>query len=169
MSGSSSTVQWVKSISDNAGILLRRTKRIGKPLYMRLHDLFDSYGREPFQVQCFADAWPLKVVTDIGHIIIPEPLDGWYFRGFEAHVNTASTSGKPTFMAHNYTSGNDMLITPLTVDAGAINSLTASVPVVIDTSNAQVTAGDRIRFDCTDKGTGTLGLMLIPIFSIKSP
>ena len=44
MSGGSSTVQWVNTIHEAAGVLVRKAKQIGQPVFIRISDLFAQHG-----------------------------------------------------------------------------------------------------------------------------
>lgn len=84
-----------------------------------------------------------------------------------AAVTSASSSGPVTVQIRRLRAGvsADMLSTPLTIDAGETDTLTAAVPVVINTSNDDVQTGDIIFFDVDTAGTDVLGLIVSFTFS----
>jgi hypothetical protein len=93
---------------------------------------------------------------------IPALFNGWNLSGVAMCVDTASSSGIPTFQLRRKRSGSDvdMLSTALTVDASETDSSTAATPAVIDTNNDDVNTADRIYFDCDVAGTGTKGVLI---------
>jgi len=95
-----------------------------------------------------------------GHLYwtVPNDLDGYLLVDADAAVNTASSSGTPTFQIHNLTDTNDMLSTRITIDVNEKNSYSATAQPVIDQAKDDVAAGDILRFDCDVTGTGTKGL-----------
>lgn len=91
-------------------------------------------------------------------LTIPASGDGLSLGLVELGITvTASSSGKPTVQLHNITTGQDMLLTKVSVDVGEFSSETAATPVVIDPDNQKVSGGDRIRVDQDIAGTGTVG------------
>lgn len=70
-----------------------------------------------------------------------------------AYVDTASSSGSPTFQIYNVTDARDLLTTLLTIDATEKTSLTAAAEYAFGTgTQATVTPGDQIRIDCDVNG-----------------
>jgi hypothetical protein len=105
---------------------------------------------------------------------IPATLNGMNLVMCSAAITTTSSSGNPTFMiargrqssptsAHSYV---DMLSTPITIDATEYDSKDATTPVVINTSNDDVTMGDLIRIDIDGIGTGSAGLIITTTFQL---
>jgi len=101
----------------------------------------------------------ISVQNGIGgiNLTIPTHMDGWILTGVSASLNTASTSGIPTFQIRNVTAAVDMLSTKLTIDANEKTSETAATAAVINTANDDVSAGDQLRIDCDVAGTGAKG------------
>lgn len=75
----------------------------------------------------------------------------FYVRAFVSVVGSATL----TVQLRNITQAQDMLSTPLTIDAGEFSSLTAATPAVINTANAQVADGDLIAIDVDTNGGGS--------------
>lgn len=73
-----------------------------------------------------------------------------------ASVNTASSSGKPTFDLKQ--GGSSVFSTTLTIDVSALTSVGASVPAVISTSS--LTDDASMTIDINGAGTGTKGAKL---------
>lgn len=96
---------------------------------------------------------------------ISDDMNGLRLVDADAMVTTVSSSGTPTVQLHNKTAGVDMLSTRITIDANEFTSYTAATPPVIDTANAGVSTGDRIRVDIDVAGTGTKGLIVFVAFA----
>lgn len=88
---------------------------------------------------------------------VPAEINGYNLVDVDMSVDTASSSGIPTFQLRRKRAGADvdMLSTSITVDATETDSSTAAVPRVINTTNDDVATADRIYFDCDVAGTGT--------------
>jgi hypothetical protein len=95
------------------------------------------------------------------YFTVPSTLNEYVITGVAACVYTASSSGTPTIQIHNLTDTVDVLSTPITIDATELTSYTAAAAAVINTSNDDLTTGDRLRIDCDVAGTGTKGLVVI--------
>ena len=54
---------------------------------------------------------------------------------------------------YNQTDGVDMLSTPLTIDAGEVDTSSAVTPAVINVSNKIVSTADVLRFDIDQIGS----------------
>lgn len=109
-------------------------------------------------------------VLDKAYIRIPSSYNGMNLVGVSASVGTgaagSSSSGTPTFTVKNVTTGNQMLSTSLTVDAGEYTSATAAVPAVINTANDGVTTDDLIEVAVTTSGTGVTYAVVTLQFSL---
>ena len=99
------------------------------------------------------------------NFFIGEHLDGFNLIDAQACVNTASTSGTPTFQIHNVTDSADMLSTAITIDASDKTSYTASAASAVDDTKDDVAKGDELRFDCDVKGSSTAGAVIIMRFA----
>ena len=67
---------------------------------------------------------------------------------------TASTSGTLTVQVYNVTDSVDMFTTSITIDENETDSSTAATGPAVDTSNDEVTVGDRLRVDIDVAGNG---------------
>lgn len=115
-------------------------------------------GKAQYEIKLVSDTVAVIVAEGIFQFKIPWDLGGASLIKVEAYVTTVSSSGKPTLQIRNTTTGHDMLTTPLSIDASEFSSLTASVPPVIDVSNAIVKVDDFIYIDVDIAGTGAKGL-----------
>ena len=110
-------------------------------------------------IKVLPDAIPTYVGNGIAAITIPAALNGLYLSAtagnLGAHVYTAGVTGTTDVMLHNLTSGNDMLTTVITIDAGETDSSTAATAPVVDSDNSQVSTANVIRFDIDAISTGT--------------
>ena len=89
---------------------------------------------------------------------VPQEFNNYTIINVAACVYTVSSSGTPTIQIHNLTDAVDILSTPITIDINEYNSYIAAIPPVINTANAVLATGDRIRIDVDVSGTGTKGL-----------
>lgn len=128
------TIGDISALTDTAGLLA--------PAYERQIVLIDS-------------ATLLATGDSQGSYMIPTSLNGWYLIGVSAGVDTASSSGLPTFQIRK--NATDLLSTLLTIDATELTSYTATTAAVIIEANSQVATGDVIYVDCDVAGTGTKG------------
>lgn len=77
----------------------------------------------------------------------------------KAVVDTASTSGTPTFAIRK--NSTDMLSTNITIDINENSSETAATPPVIKSDGSEIAVKDDvIRCDCDVAGTGTTGAIV---------
>lgn len=96
------------------------------------------------------------------YFIVDNILDGMDLFYVRAIVDTASSSGDPTFQIRNVTNSNaDMLSTRVTIDATETDSKDDANAFAIDTTKANVANGDKIAIDGDVSGTGTKGLYII--------
>lgn len=103
------------------------------------------------------------------YFTVPDSFNGMNLIDADAAVYTVSSSGTPTVQINNldYAGGaQDMLSTPITIDASEYNSYTATAPPVINTSYDDVATGNRLRIDVDVAGTGTTGLDVILTFQL---
>ena len=77
---------------------------------------------------------------------------------------TVGTGSTTTVQLHNLTDGQDMLSTPITIDASEKDSSTAATPSVVGAYGGVSTA-DVIRIDVDVVATGTLGLEVRMVFN----
>jgi hypothetical protein len=81
-----------------------------------------------------------------------------------AFVSTVGTTAT-TIQLRNVTTGNDMLTTPITIDASKNTSYESLTQPVIDYVNFQVSVAHLIAVDIDAVGTGAMGLGVIMAFS----
>lgn len=93
---------------------------------------------------------------------IPVEMNGMVLYAVGAGVSNPSSSGPVTVNIRRVRAGVgvDMLSTPITIEAGEYDSVTAAVPAVINTSNDDVLTGDMLHFDVDTAGSGVLGLVV---------
>jgi len=115
-------------------------------------------------VKCVADTIGPSVGNGITHVTIPSTLDGKNLSSAQAHVYTAGTGSLTTVQLHNLTDGQDMLSTPITIDASEKDSSTAATPSVTG-SYTGVSTADVIRIDVDVVATSTLGLEVRMVFN----
>ena len=110
--------------------------------------LAGSYaGTKSVLVQVFADATDVATGDGAAHLFIPGSVDGMNLVGVHAYVETAGTTGTTDIQIHNETDAVDMLSTKITIDSTETSSRTAATAPVINGSNDDVSAGDKIRID----------------------
>ena len=115
-------------------------------------------------IKCVADTIGPSVGNGITHVTIPSTLDGKNLSSAQAHVYTVGTGSTTTIQLHNLTDGQDMLSTPITIDASEKDSSTAATPSVVG-SYAGVSTADVIRIDVDVVATNTLGLEIRMVFN----
>lgn len=99
------------------------------------------------QFQLFAGSQDVTVGDGRAYFKVPSGYDGHNLSAITASVVTAGTTGTTDIQIHNVTDAVDMLSTKLTIDSGETDSENAATPVVIDTANDDISAGDIIRVD----------------------
>ena len=123
-----------------------------------------AFTERTFVIKCVADTIGPSVGNGITHVTIPSTLDGKNLSSAQAHVYTAGTGSTTTVQLHNLTDGQDMLSTPITIDASEKDSSTAATPSVTG-SYTGVSTADVIRIDVDVVATNTLGLEVRMVFS----
>ena len=111
----------------------------------------------------------LTLGNDKAFIHIPEDMAGMNLVAVHARVITAGGSGLATFQIRNVTSGQDMLSTLLTIDAGETGSDTAATPAVIDTSEDDVAENDLLTLDIDTVPNSPPALGLIVTLTFRKP
>lgn len=94
---------------------------------------------------------------------IPPDLDGSHLIFVRGFLGTVS-GGDIVMMVSNNTQGVDMLVDPVTIEAGDDSSRFAATQPDIDEDNNEVAEGDHIWIDVDQVGDGAergLGIMLI--------
>jgi hypothetical protein len=118
------------------------------------------YGAVDIIFPVIPEAEALTVADGLRHFRIPASLAGFNLTGAVADVQSASTSGLPSFQINNtnHSGGaRDMLSTNITIDENKTDSKDATTPVVIDPTKRDVEEANILRFDCDVAGTGTEG------------
>ena len=123
-----------------------------------------AFTERTLVIKCVADTIGPTVGNGITHVTIPSTLNGKNLSSAQAHVYTAGTGSTTTVQLHNLTDGQDMLSTPITIDASEKDSSTAATPSVIG-SYAGVSTADVIRIDVDVVATNTLGLEVRMVFN----
>jgi len=123
-----------------------------------------AFTERTLVVKCVADTIGPSVGNGITHVTIPSTLDGKSLQSAQAHVYTVGTGSTTTVQLHNLTDGQDMLSTPITIDASEKDSSTAATPSVTGAYNGVSTA-DVIRIDVDVVATNTLGLEVRMVFN----
>jgi len=90
---------------------------------------------------------------------VPQSLDTYAITDVDFWVTTASTSGAPEFSLYNVTDSVTILSTNVTIDQNETTSYTAATPAVV--ASGTLAAGDFIRFDLENAGTGAKGAGVI--------
>lgn len=110
---------------------------------------------------------PGAAITSPGNskafIRIPIDLNGMSLIAAGASCSAPASAGVTTIQYRRVRAGSadvDMLSTPLTLDTGEIDTITAAVPAVINAANDLVQTGDQIHFDIDSVGTGALGIFV---------
>ena len=112
-------------------------------------------------MKCIPDDIPTYVGDGIARTVVPTALNLLNLFAINAHIFTVGSGGsKVTVQLHNETSVLDVLSTPVTIDVGESDSITAAVPPVINSSGTtnRVSEGDVLRIDVDAVSTGAKGL-----------
>ena len=123
-----------------------------------------AFTERTLVVKCVADTIGPSVGNGITHVTIPSTHDVKSLQSAQAHVYTVGTGSTTTVQLHNLTDGQDMLSTPITIDASEKDSSTAATPSVTGAYNGVSTA-DVIRIDVDVVATNTLGLEVRMVFN----
>lgn len=101
----------------------------------------------------------ITVADGKAYFRVPAWMNGYDIVGMEGSLDTASSSGVPTFQLRRKRSGSDVdvLSTKFTIDASETDSSSAATPAVINASNDDLATGDRVYLDCDVAGTGAKG------------
>ena len=129
-----------------------------------LFNKLTAFSERTLVVKCVADTIGPSTGNGITHVTIPSTLNGKNLSSAQAHVYTAGTGSLTTVQLHNLTDGQDMLSTPITIDASEKDSSTAATPSVTGSYNGVSTA-DVIRIDVDVVATNTLGLEIRMVFN----
>lgn len=131
--------------------------------------LAGSYaGTKPLGLLLFASASNVTTGDKRACVRVPQSYNGMNLVSVGADVSTTSSSGTPTVQISRGRQSSptsapsfvDMLSTAITIDASEYDSIDATTPAVINSSNDDVLHGDVICADVDVAGTGTKGLMV---------
>lgn len=108
-----------------------------------------DYGKRVVGVQVFDSATNTATGDGKAFFRVPSVMNGWNLVGVALQVYTAGTTGTTDVQIRRTRSGSsvDMLSTKVTVDSAETDSSTAATAAVINTSNDDVSTGDRIAID----------------------
>ena len=123
-----------------------------------------AFTERTLVIKCVADTIGPSVGNGITHVTIPSTLNGKNLQSAQAHVYTVGTGSTTTVQLHNLTDGQDMLSTPITIDASEKDSSTAATPSVVG-NYSSVSTADVIRIDVDAVATNTLGLEVRMVFN----
>ena len=115
-------------------------------------------GGAMYEIKLCADNQAVVGGDGLFKFAIPHDVHSASLVFVRAYVTAVSTSGKPTVMIRNATTGHNMLSTPVTIDVSEKNSRTAAIPPVIDPSYHRVSADDEIWINVVAAGSGARGL-----------
>lgn len=110
------------------------------------------------------DATALAVAEGVFGLTLPARFVGLSLRAITATLTTASSVGAPSLGVRR-NAATEVLSTNVTIDAGALSSVTAAVAAVINAANATVAALDTWWIDCDVAGTGALGAFVELVFA----
>jgi hypothetical protein len=133
----------------------------------RLRRLERKPPQAQYEIKVFGDTQALAAGDGVFIWPVPTDVGGMHLSGAEAGVSTVSSSGDITVQIRNITGVVDMLLDPITIEAGDFNSSGAAVQPATDSDtpeNALVARGDRIAIDVDAAGTGAMGLAVILTF-----
>lgn len=116
------------------------------------------FGDALFEIKVFEDDEIVTAGDGKFKFAIPEDLDQAIFSKAEAWVTGASSSGVVQVSLLNNSGSGDLLLDPLEIDPGELNSKDATNPHVVDEANAVVSWGDEIWVNVDSAGTDALGL-----------
>ena len=108
-----------------------------------------EYGRRIQTVPVLGTLEQCSVGDGAGGIAfrIPAELNGWNLVAVGFGVTTAGTTGNFDIQIRNATKAVDMLTTKMRVETGETDTITSAQPGTINTSNDDVSTGDKIFFD----------------------
>jgi len=108
-----------------------------------------GYFRKPTVVQIPAFGAATDTATGDGKAMfeVPEELAGMNITAVGAYVFTAGTTNSTTVQIRNVTQTADILSTLISIDTTEVSSRTAATPAVINTSEDDLTLGDRLAID----------------------
>lgn len=119
-----------------------------------------------------AVSYDIKIVGDDATFVVGDNTFIWMIEadvggkrltGVEAFVSTPGSTDT-VIQVRNRTTGNDMLLVPITIDAGDETTCDADVPAEIDPDEALVSHCDLLAIDIDDAGSGAMGLGVIVQF-----
>lgn len=98
-------------------------------------------------IPCFGPATNTATGDGKAMFEVPEELAGMNIAAVGAYVYTAGTTGTTDIQIRNVTQTADTLSTKITIDSTEVSSRTAAAPAVINTSEDDLTLGDRLAID----------------------
>jgi hypothetical protein len=123
-----------------------------------LDTLVDEMNQETVYLQVVTDE--VEVADGVMYFTVPPELDGKEIISADACVYVASSDGSSTFTIYNITQAHEILSTAITLGEGDYNTF-SSGSGVINTSNDELSVGDRIRIDVDSVGADLEGLDIV--------
>lgn len=124
------------------------------------------FGNAVYAIEVDENFIPVTVADDQFNWLVPEDLDEALLVKVEAYVNEAA-SGAVLIQIHNDGTGNDLLSTRISIDAGDLNSKDAATQPVVNAAVAEVSWGDHLRVD-VDSSSDAVGLGVVLYFAPAS-
>lgn len=114
-----------------------------------------------YEIKVYGDDQTLS--TGDGQFIwmIPRELDGRIVTEVAIFVTTVSSSGDIEVQIENLTQSSVLLAIPATIDAGELDSYTATIQPGVNAAANIVSLGDQLSIDVDGAGTGAKGLGVI--------
>jgi len=116
------------------------------------------FGDALFEIKVFEDELAVEAGPGKFKFAIPEDLDGAVLAKAEAWITTSTAGGDVVVSLFNNSTGNDLLASPLTIDAGTLNSKDSGSPAVVDSAHSTVSWGDEIWINVDNAGGMGLGV-----------
>jgi len=125
-----------------------------------------DYGKRIIQIS-MTDPNAAAIGYGTAFVRIDSVLNNYRLVAMEMGIatGTASTGGGINITPRNITKGYNMVSTPVWVDSGESDSLTAATAVVIVAGSASVSTGDKIRLSVGGTGTAT-GMIATMIYQL---
>lgn len=123
-------------------------------------------GQFVYAIELFEVDEPVTTVSEKFELLATEDLQDAELVKVEIYVNVAASAGTVQVqLVKELEAGGevDMLSTPISIDAGELNSKTASVAYAIDTANSTVAWGDHVHVEILN-GADAVGLGLVAWF-----
>lgn len=103
---------------------------------------------------------------DLARLPIPDPVDGWTVDSIHFKLTSPSSSGAVTFRVGRWRPSTGQLVwfygatTRITIDQGDYSSKDSAVTPSVNDTYTTVAADDYLWVECSDYGTGAVGLSM---------